>query len=27
VLRHHPEVDLDAYAAELVAIFEKVVAP
>ena len=27
VLRHHPEVDLDAYAAELVAIFEKVTAP
>jgi len=27
VLRHHPEADLDAYAAELVAIFEKVVAP
>jgi AcrR family transcriptional regulator len=27
VLRHHPEVDLDAYAAELAAIFGKVVAP
>ena len=27
VLRHHPEVDLDAYAAELAAIFEKVTAP
>jgi hypothetical protein len=27
VLRHQPEADLDAYAAELAAIFEKVVAP
>jgi AcrR family transcriptional regulator len=27
VLRHHPGADLDTYAAELVAIFEKVTAP
>jgi TetR/AcrR family transcriptional regulator, fatty acid metabolism regulator protein len=27
LLRHHPEVDLGAYAAELVTIFEKVTAP
>jgi hypothetical protein len=27
VLRHQPEADLDAYADELAAIFEKVVAP
>jgi TetR/AcrR family transcriptional regulator, fatty acid metabolism regulator protein len=27
VLRHHPEVDLDVYAAELMALFDKVVAP
>jgi AcrR family transcriptional regulator len=27
VLRHQPEADLDEYAAELVAVFEKVVAP
>ena len=27
VLRHHPEVDLGAYAAELVTMFEKVTAP
>ena len=27
VLRHHPEADLNAYAAELAAIFEKVTAP